>query len=237
MPVTSSRNGLATRRAYIGVVSSIVRLRVELADRPGSLADVAAVIAERSGNITAIDVLEGIGGRVIDEITIEIPDGLDLGLLRSEIAGAADARVLSHQRAEVVDPIVRVLRRVGEAFDRAPNDPAEALRHGLADMCATPAAWVLDAIKAATYGVGRDALHDPGRAVVARTAEKLPSLGETVTGEASVVAVGTTVAGAPAVAMVARSVTQGFTPTECHRVEALVALHLRFESLLGAARL
>ena len=212
-------------------MSSTVRLRVELADRPGSLADVAAVIAARSGNITAIDVLEGEGGRVVDEITVEVPEGIDFGVLRAEIARAGDARVVSHQRAEVVDPIVRVLRRIADALDRIPADPAEALRQGLADLCATPAAWVLDAGRAAAFSVGRHALEHPGTAVVARTTEKLPSLGETLTGEASVVAVGTVAGGDPAVAMVARPVTQGFTPTECHRIEALVALHARFENV------
>jgi len=212
-------------------VSSTVRLRVELADRPGSLADLATVIAGRRGNITAIDVLEGEGGLVVDEITIEAPDDLDLPLLRSEIATIAKARVLSHQRAEVVDPIVRVLRRVGDAVERVPADPAEALRLGLADLCATPAVWVIDAEAASTYGVGRQALEDPGMAVLTRTSEKLPSLGETVSGEASVVAVGTVTSGRPCVAMVARSVTQGFTPTECHRIEALVGLHARLEAV------
>ena len=212
-------------------MSSTVRLRVELADRPGSLADVATVIAGRRGNITAIDVLEGEGGLVVDEITIEAPDDLDLNLLRAEIASQAKARVLSHQRAEVVDPIVRVLRRVGDTIERVPADPVEALRQGLADLCATPAVWVLDAERAAAFGVGRHAIEQPGAAMLTRTSEKLPSLGETVTGEASVVAVGTVAGGRPHVAMVARSVTQGFTPTECHRIEALVALHERLEAI------
>ena len=212
-------------------MSSTVRLRVELADRPGSLADLASVIAGRRGNITAIDVLEGEDGLVIDEITIEAPEDLDLSQLRSEIASVAKARVLSHQRAEVVDPIVRVLRRVGDAMERVPPEAVEALRLGLADLCATPAVWVLDGDAAAAYAVGRHALAQPGTAVLARTTEKLPSLGETVTGEASVVAVATVTAGRPCVAMVARSVTQGFTPTECHRIEALVALHARIEAI------
>ena len=92
-------------------MSLVVRLRIELADRPGSLADVAAVIGGHGGNITSIDAFDAAGGRAIDEITVEVPDDLDLGALRGQIAAAADARVLSHQRAGVVDPIVRVLRR------------------------------------------------------------------------------------------------------------------------------
>ncbi len=208
-------------------MSLIVRLRVELADRPGSLADVASVIGSHGGNITNIDALDSAMGRVIDEITVEVPDNLDLGVLRAQIAAAADAHVLSHQRAAVVDPIVRVLRRAAEAVDRVADDPREALRRAVADLCATPAAWVLDADDAAAYEAGRDALAHPGRAFISLTSDRLPPLGETVTGEATVVAVAVAGVGSPAVVMVARSRGQGFTPTEAARVEALAELHAR----------
>ena len=216
-------------------MSLVVRLRIELADRPGSLADVAAVIGGHGGNITSIDAFDAAGGRAIDEITVEVPDDLDLGALRGQIAAAADARVLSHQRAGVVDPIVRVLRRAAEAVDRAADDPAEALRGAVADLCATPAAWVLDPDDAAAYDAGREALAHPGRAVIGHTAAELPPLGETVTGEASIVAVALPAAERPPVVMVARSIGQGFTPTEAERVEALVALHARLSRPVPAS--
>jgi acetolactate synthase small subunit len=213
-------------------VSSVVRLRIEFADRPGSLADVAAVIGAHGGNITAIDVLDAEHERVIDEITVEIPDELDLAVLRSQITAVADARVLSHQRAGVVDPIVRVLRRAAEAVDRMPSDRAEALREAVADLCATPAAWILDVDDAAAYEAGREALAHPGSAVIGQTAERLPPLGETVTGDASVVAVAIASGTGPVVILVARSIGQGFTPTEGDRIEALVALHARLAGLV-----
>jgi acetolactate synthase regulatory subunit len=217
-------------------VNLVVRLRIELADRPGSLADVAAVIGAHGGNIVSIDAFDAADGRAIDEITVEVPDELDLAVLRSQIAAATDAHVLSHQRARVVDPIVRVLRRAAEALDRAGDNRAEGLREAVADLCGTPAAWILDPEDVAAYEAGREALAHPGRAVIGQTAAKLPPLGETVTGEASIVAVAVTVGERPAAVLVARSKAQGFTPTEAERVEALVALYARLTGLVAAPR-
>jgi hypothetical protein len=215
-------------------VRSLVRLRIELDDRPGALAGIAAAIAGHDGNITAIDMLEADGGRVIDEITIDVPGDLDLARLRSEIAGVSNSRVLSHQRAEVVDPIVRVLRRLATALDRLPDGQGEELAQGVADLCATPSVAVLDAEAAGDHDVGRHALGEPGRAVLAHVPE-LPLFGEALTGEATVVAVATSVCGAPVVVRAARPAAQGFTPTECHRIEALVMLHERLSGVVDSA--
>jgi 23S rRNA U2552 (ribose-2'-O)-methylase RlmE/FtsJ len=214
---------------------SLVRLRVELDDQPGALAGVAAAIAARDGNITAIDVLEAEGGRVVDEFTVDVPDDLDMTRLRLEIAGARDARVLSLQRTGLVDPIVRVLRHLTAALDRLPRGAADELCQGIADLCGTPAVLVLDAGSAAAYDVGRHALEDPGRAVMAHAAEELPSFGEAMTGDLAVVAVATTISGAPVVVLAARPLAQGFTSTECHRIEALAVLHERLVAVVDSA--
>jgi hypothetical protein len=216
-------------------VRSLVRLRIELDDRPGSLAGVASAIAARDGNITAIDVLEAENGRVVDEFTVDVPDDLDMARLRSEIAGIRDARVLSHQRTELVDPIVRLLRRLTGSLDRLPRGAADELCQGIADLCETPAVVVLDKDAAAGYDVGRHAIDDPGRAVMAGTAERLPSFGEAMAGELAVVAVAMTISGAPVVTMAARPLAQGFTPTECHRIEAMVVLHERLFAVVDSA--
>jgi hypothetical protein len=204
-----------------------VRLRVELDDRPGALAAVAAAIAARDGNITAIDVLEAEDGRVVDEITVDAPADLDMALLRVEIAGLQDARVLSHQRAELRDPIVRVLRGLAAAAEHQTEGGREELRRAVADLCATPAVAVVDAGNAGGHDLGRQALADPGRAAIGRGPDDLPFLGEVITGDASVVAVATTLSSGPVVVVVARPLAQGFTPTECERIEALVDVYSR----------
>ena len=204
-----------------------MRLRVELDDRPGALAAVAAAIAARDANITAVDVLEAEGGRVVDEITVEAPADVDIGLLRSEIAGLQDARVLSHQRAELRDPIVRVLRGLAGAAEPQSDGGRNELRRAVSDLCATPAIAVLPAGEAAGHHLGRQALADPGRAAIGRGSDDLTFLGEVITGDASVVAVSTTISSGPVVVVVARPVAQGFTPTECERIEALVDVYSR----------
>ena len=49
-------------------------MRVWLADRPGALGSVAARIGSVGGDVTGIDILERGGDRVIDELTIDLPD-------------------------------------------------------------------------------------------------------------------------------------------------------------------
>jgi hypothetical protein len=211
------------------VVGILVRMRIELPNAPGSLAVVASVIADHGGNITAIDVHEGSPGRAVDEMTIEFGDNVDLGEVRRQIGLRASGQVLSHQTASPVDLIVRVLGRLTEALGADDYDKDETLRRGVAALCATPAVWVRSAQDAMTHQAGRLAIEHPGNAMVARTNEALPPLGETVNGEAWLLAVAERRAESPRVVLVARPVTQGFTPTEASRVEALVALHTELD--------
>ena len=207
---------------------AVVRLRIELADTPGSLAEVAAFLGAYDGNIVGIDVLPGEEGKVVDEITIELPDAVDLGELRRILPIRCDARVLSYLLASPVDPLSRVLRRLAEAMD-ATADPELQLRRAVAELCSTPAVWLMSPVDASAYEAGRAALRQPGAAVVLRTKEKLPALGETIRGEAALLAI--TTGEALPVLLVGRSVEQGFTPTEASRVEALAALFAKLMSV------
>lgn len=204
-----------------------MRLRVELADKPGSLAGVAAVLGAYSGNIVAIDVLQSQGETVVDEITVEVPDSVNLTELRKLIATRSDAHVLSYQLASPIDPVVRVLRRLTDIFDGLPLDEDGPLRRAVADLCSTPAVWVMSPEEASAYEAARVALRQPGAAVVLRTTEKLPALGESIRGEATLLAVASPGDPCRRVVLVGRALSQGFTPTESSRVEALVALHAK----------
>lgn len=53
-----------------------VVVRVWLADRPGSLGRLATRIGEVGGDLVGIDILERDGARAVDELTVELPDGL-----------------------------------------------------------------------------------------------------------------------------------------------------------------
>ena len=60
-------------------------VRVWLPDRPGALGAVASRIGAVRGDVVGIDILERGAGRAIDELVVELPDGVPVDLLVSEI--------------------------------------------------------------------------------------------------------------------------------------------------------
>jgi hypothetical protein len=77
-------------------------VRVWLPDRPGALGQVASRIGAVHGDVTAIDILERGGGRVIDELVVAVPASVSVDLLVKEI-GAVDGVAVEHIRDVVVD--------------------------------------------------------------------------------------------------------------------------------------
>jgi hypothetical protein len=65
-------------------------VRLWLADRPGSLGQIATKIGEVGGDLVGIDILERDGARAVDELTVELPAGYepdDLVGVLSELPG------------------------------------------------------------------------------------------------------------------------------------------------------
>ncbi len=60
-------------------------MRVWLADRPGALGSVASRIGAVGGDVTGIDILERGQGRVIDELTIDLPSDEIIPLMLAKI--------------------------------------------------------------------------------------------------------------------------------------------------------
>jgi hypothetical protein len=60
-------------------------VRMWLPDRPGALGQVASRIGAVRGEIVGIDILERGGGRAVDELVVELPDGSLQELLVAEI--------------------------------------------------------------------------------------------------------------------------------------------------------
>jgi hypothetical protein len=75
------------RSRPIGTVPVMQRFvaRVWLPDRPGALGAVASRIGAVRGDVAGIDILERGGGRAVDELVVELPDGVPLELLISEM--------------------------------------------------------------------------------------------------------------------------------------------------------
>lgn len=61
-------------------------VRVWLPDRPGALGAVASRIGAVRGDVVGIDILERGGGRVIDELAVDLPDESLVPLLVSEVS-------------------------------------------------------------------------------------------------------------------------------------------------------
>lgn len=52
---------------------TLLRLRIALPDRPGSLARVSRALAHLGADIRTVTVLDAVGGRVVDEFTVDWP--------------------------------------------------------------------------------------------------------------------------------------------------------------------
>ena len=210
----------------------MVRLRIKLADSPGSLAQVATIIGEHGGNITAIDVQEDSPTSAIDEVTIEFQREADLQKLRHHLSASGAAQVVSHQTANRVDLVLRMLQRLAEILPASPDERDEGLRRGVAELCSTPVVWVSAPADAAASGAGKLALERAGEPVLVRTDDPLPPVARTITGKAWLLAVADRLPGPrQRVVFVARPEAQEFTTTEISRVEALVALHQHIDEL------
>jgi hypothetical protein len=214
-------------------VSNPIRLRISLADRPGALAQVAAVIAHHGGNIISVDVQHVDADNAVDDVVVDFEGEPDLVALRNALAVEGAATVMSHQQAHGADPVVGSLRRVVQLVDAGPGDPDKALAEGVAELCSSPVVWVSDAVEASEYHAGRLALEHHG-AVALQTTELPEHLAERLHGDVCLLAVPDPERmSGERVVFVARPVANPFTATEIARIEALTALHSRIERLIG----
>ena len=215
----------------------LVRLRVELADSPGSLATVAGVIAGQGGNITAVDVHRSNALTAVDEIMVDFPEGADLARVERAIAESGAATLLSHQSARRVDPIVQVLRRVIELTQSSGTSAERELTAALVELCSAPAVWISSVEEAGHNETGMFAIQQHA-ALTVRTADVPAALRETLpAGEVWLLAVpDLNLGGQPRVIFVARPIDLEFTTTEITRIEALATLYDELVRLRAAAR-
>ncbi len=95
-------------------------VRVWLPDRPGALGQVASRIGAVHGDVTAIDILERGGGRVIDELVVALPESVSLELLAKEI-DAVDGVAVEHvrpvgeERPDSATAVLQLAAHVAEA--------------------------------------------------------------------------------------------------------------------------
>jgi ACT domain len=213
-------------------VANLMRLRISLADRPGALARVAAIVAGQGGNIISVDAQRVDPDLAVDDLVVDFDGEPDVAALVNDLSVNGAATVLSHQETRAADPIVGSLRRLVQLVDSGTEDPAVALADGVAELCASPVVWVSRAEEAARFDAGRFAL-EHNAAVALHTTELPDHLAEPFPGEVCLLAVPDPerLTGGRVV-FVARSAANEFTATEIARIEALTALHRRIERLV-----
>jgi hypothetical protein len=210
------------------------RLRVELPDRPGALAKVASIIASHGGNLVGIDVQEVEAESAVDELVVDVPDGVDHEALRRSLVESGAGVLLSHQAgAHQVDPVLRSLRWACAMVAAGPEGADQELARAVAEVSGTGSAWVCGLVDAGLYETGRLALARGGPVSHRTTdipAERVPG----ATGEMWLLAVPDARLDPRRVAFVARPPAERFTATEVARVEALLGLRRQLDTAVGA---
>ncbi len=120
-----------------------VVVRLWLADRPGSLGEIATKIGELGGDLVGIDILERDGARAVDELTVELPEGFHPEALANALSQLSGVEVedLRHRVSQVpyagrdpLDAAVLLAESIG------PAELWDALAHGV--RCAFACDWL-----------------------------------------------------------------------------------------------
>jgi hypothetical protein len=200
----------------------LYRLRVELPDRPGALADVATAIAAHRGNVVAIDIHELDGDKAVDEIVIDGPEDWDGEALAGALPGLGAELLSWGEDIDATDAMVRALRFAGSLVASEPTQSSLELGRAVLEVTRANAAWVATPGEARHYEAGRRALGHQG-AIVIRSND-LPSAVEDPAPTAWVMAVPDAADTPTMVAFAVRPLSLRFTRSEVARVEALLAL-------------
>lgn len=121
----------------------LVVVRVWLPDRPGALGQVASRIGAVKGDVLGIEILEVGGGRVIDELVVDLDDPSLVDLLVAEV-GAVDGVSVEHVRpldGDRADPDLAALEVAAELAEAAPADRPGVLCAGIVRVA--DAAWTV----------------------------------------------------------------------------------------------
>lgn len=122
-------------------------LRLWLADRPGALGAVASRIGSVGGDLVGIDILERDEGRVIDELTIDLPNEALIPLMIAKIAelDAVDVEDVRSAVAGLAHPLVDSLEVAADLLREGTVDGVfAALVSGVGTAFAADWAAVVD---------------------------------------------------------------------------------------------
>ena len=132
----------------------LLRARVSVLDRPGSLLGMAKAIADMGGNIVDIEVLATADNRVVDDLIIELPSN--------------EPEKLTKELANTGAEVLNLRKTVQVTGQRADLDLLARVAAHPIDVMSTvvslaPSIWCVDWAAIATPGEGATALHStPG---------------------------------------------------------------------------
>jgi hypothetical protein len=111
-------------------------VRVWLPDRPGALGQVASRIGAVRGDVVGIDILERGGGRVVDELVVNLPDDSLVDLLVAEMAHVDGVAVEDVRRVDPNrgDAEIRALELAAALAETAPDHCLDVLCMRLAEL-------------------------------------------------------------------------------------------------------
>ena len=103
-------------------------LRVALPDQPGELSTLTGALSSIGVNILGVDVEHCDGDRVVDSLTLAVPDAVDEARLLDTVhrAGRFAATVRPAERHELHDPMVFVLDVSTNLMTARPLQPERA---------------------------------------------------------------------------------------------------------------
>ncbi|MEU4227152.1 MULTISPECIES: amino acid-binding protein [Nonomuraea] len=100
----------------------LLRVRIALPDRPGSLAQITSVLGGVGADITQFTVLDRGAGRAVDDITVFCPEGTPKQTLLKSLQSVADVTVegiWTTREAPGTYPELEILKYITTAGDRA----------------------------------------------------------------------------------------------------------------------
>ena len=210
-------------------MSQLLRLRIELPDRPGALAHVASVLGRRGGNVASVDIHELEGESAVDEIVVEVNDDWEPAALADDLAAAGASLLSAEPERELRDPIVSALGWSSALLAARAHECDLELGRAVMELTSAAAAWVCPVSEAVAYGAGRLAL-ERGAPVVQRTDDPIPGANG-LPSSVWLLAVPDGYLGAELVAFAARPLAVRFTSSEIARVEALLMLRRQLAGL------
>jgi hypothetical protein len=203
---------------------TLLRIRIKLPDRPGSLGTVARTLGAAGADIVQVVVLERATGRAVDDVTVTWPDGVSLDVLCDALCSVRGVVVDGVWRTTEAPGVFSDVEVVGQMAANPPNGVVALVE-------AVPRIFGAD--WAAMLGPGGRLVHASWQAPDPLRPPALPaSAGRAFTGEDGVRYACVPVGGATQTLLLARVAAPPFHRTE---VERLIQLAGAAEAVLGVS--